>query len=76
MPKAYERKSPLEAILMYCNFILNFKEEFAQKYSEECQKWMESYNAYLAYMKKAEEKVEKLDFSLDKHSKNHVLRHS
>ncbi len=59
LPEAYEKTTPVELQLMYCRFILDHASQFEDIYSEECQKFMKSYQAYKEFVSTHEEEQSK-----------------
>ena len=58
LPKAYEKKSPVELQLMYCKFILDYANEFDHIYVAECDKFVASYILYTNFMRTQKEELE------------------
>ena len=62
LPEAYEKTTPVELQLMYCKFILDHASKFEDIYSEECQKFMKSYQVFKNFVTTHEEaKQQKLE---------------
>ena len=60
LPEAYEKTTPVELQLMYCRFILDHASQFEEiYYSEECQNFMNSYQAYKEFVSTHEEEQSK-----------------
>ena len=80
-----------EKTLKYCKFIMKYADHFDKIYSEECGRWMDSYNAYMDYQEKIKEEAERKKEEARKEAERienlsnapvqgqdaeHILRHS